>query len=138
MNLELNNMNMKTTFSILTCAFALVSSAQKEPVAVADGNKIEIQTSAVCEMCKETLEYDLAFEKGVKEVTLNLDDKVFTILYNPKKTNPNKLREQITKVGYHADWQERDSTAYKKLPFCCKDGSHGTPVPQIPIKKKYN
>lgn len=129
---------MRTIFSVLMSVYCLIAEAQKQPIPVADGNKIEIQTSAICEMCKEALEYDLAFEKGVKEATLNLDDKVFTVIYNPKKTDPDKLRERITKVGYHADWQERDSTAYKKLPFCCRDGSHGTPVPQVPTKKVDN
>lgn len=129
---------MRTIFSIFMSVFCLIAVAQKQPITVADGNRIEIQTSAICEMCKEALEYDLAFEKGVKEATLNLDDKVFTVIYNPKKTDPDKLRERITKVGYHADWQERDSTAYKKLPFCCRDGSHGTPVPQVPTKKADN
>lgn len=126
---------MRTIFSLTVVAFCLTAAAQKTPVAVASGNKVVIQTSAICEMCKEALEYDLAFEKGVKDATLNLDDKIFSIVYNPKKTNPDKLRERITKVGYHADWLERDSVAYKKLPFCCRDGSHGTPIPQIPTKK---
>ncbi|MEO1257114.1 MAG: hypothetical protein AAFY41_19855, partial [Bacteroidota bacterium] len=81
-----------------------------------------------------TLEKDLAFEKGVKEATLNLDDKVMTILYNPKKTDDQTLRERITKVGYHADTLARDPIAYDKLPMCCKDGSHGTPIPQVPLK----
>ena len=121
-------------------AFTLVilsfqSFGQKEPVQVDEGYKIEIQTSAICELCKHALEYDLAFEKGVKDATLNLNDKVMTILYNPKKTDADKLRERVTKVGYHADWLERDSVAYSNLPFCCKDGSHGTPVPQVPTKK---
>lgn len=134
-NSRINKYNMRTILSTIMCVFCLIAMAQNEPIAVADGNKITIQTSAICEMCKEALEYDMAFEKGVKEATLNLDDKVLTILYNPKKTDAEKLRERITKVGYHADWQERDSVAYEKLPFCCRDGSHGTSIPQLPTKK---
>ena len=76
------------------------------------------------------------FEKGVKEATLNLDNKVMTILYNPKKTDAQTLRERITKVGYHADTLARNEDAYGKLPMCCKDGSHGTPIPQLPLKTK--
>ncbi|MEM7297389.1 MAG: cation transporter, partial [Bacteroidota bacterium] len=127
---------MKYILTIVGLAIASLIYAQKEPIKVDNGFKVEIQTSAICTMCKEALEYDLAFEKGVKEATLSLDDKVMTIVYNPKKTDPDKLRNRITKVGYHADWLERDESAYKKLPFCCKDGSHGTPVPQVPTKKK--
>ncbi|MFK7952473.1 MAG: heavy-metal-associated domain-containing protein [Ekhidna sp.] len=127
-------MRVITTFILVS--IGLVAHSQKDPVKVADGFKIEIKTSAVCEMCKEALEYDLAFEKGVKEATLNLDDKVLSIIYNPKRTDPDKLRERVTKVGYHADWMNRIDLSYEKLPFCCKDGAHGTPVPQLPTKKK--
>lgn len=126
---------MRILTTLIFTTLSIITFAQKTPVEVADGYKIEIKTSAICEMCKETLEYDLAFEKGVKEAVLNLDDKVLSITYNPKRTDPDKLRERITKVGYHADWIERDIESYKKLPFCCKDGSHGTPVPQVPTKK---
>lgn len=126
---------MKQVLLLFTVFAGYLSFAQNEPVEVDGGYKIEIKTSAICEMCKEALEYDLAFEKGVKEATLNLDDKVMSIVYNPKRTTPDKLRTRITKVGYHADWMARDSVAYEKRPFCCKDGAHGTPIPQLPTKK---
>lgn len=125
--------NILTSIALLTCALA---HGQKEPVKVDNGYKIEIKTSAICEMCQYTLEKDLAFEKGVKEATLNLDNKVMSIVYNPKKTNAQTLRERITKVGYHADTLARDVISYGKLPMCCKDGSHGTPIPQVPLKPK--
>ena len=54
--------------------------------------------------------------------------------YNPKKVSEDQIRASITKVGYHADWMPRDSTAYENLPNCCKDGAHGTPIPQVPLK----
>ena len=115
---------MKTILSMLALFTVMSVSAQQEPIKVAGGNQIKIKTSAICDMCKETLEYDLAFEKGVKEAILNLDDKVMTIVYNPKKTDVLKLRTRITKVGYHADDLKRDPEAYEKLPACCKDGAH--------------
>ena len=127
---------MRIVLSIMASITMLISVAQKEPVEVKDGYKIEIKTSGICEMCQYTLEKDMAFEKGVKEASFNLDDKVLTILYNPKKTDAQALRERVTKVGYHADTLARDPIAYDKLPMCCKDGSHGTPIPQVPLKPK--
>lgn len=120
--------------SLISLTFFTQLKAQKEPVAVKDGYRIDIQTSGICEMCKYTLEKDLTFEKGVKSADFNLENKVLTLVYNPKKTDPQTLRERITKVGYHADTLARDIQAYEKLPFCCKDGSHGTPNPQLPLK----
>lgn len=126
---------MKATLFIMMSLMLGMAFAQKDPVEVDGGHKIEIQTSAICEMCQYTLEKDLTFEKGVKEALLNLDDKVMTIIYNPKKTDANVLRERITKIGYHADTLARDPIAYDNLPMCCKDGSHGTPVPQVPLER---
>lgn len=109
-------------------------SAQKDPIAVEKRYKIEIQTSAICEMCKHTLERDMAFEKGVKESSLNLDNKVISVTYNPRKTDGQTIRKRIAMIGYHADTLARDSIAYENLPKCCKDGAHGTPIPQLPLK----
>ena len=110
------------------------SFAQKAPEVVKDGHQVAIQTSGICEMCQYTLEKDLTFQKGVKSAEFDLDTKVLTLVYNPKKTDPQTLRERVTKVGYHADTLARDPEADEKLPRCCKDGSHGTPIPQVPLK----
>ncbi|HBH24974.1 MAG TPA: MerP protein [Cytophagales bacterium] len=85
---------------------------------------VEIQTSAVCIMCKNTIERDMAYEKGVKSSDLDLDTKILTVEYNAKKTDPDKIRTRITQIGYHADDKKRDPEAYSKLPECCQDGGH--------------
>lgn len=100
------------------------AKAQQEPVETDKGYKIQIHTSAVCEMCKETLEGDLVFEKGVKSAELNLENMMMGILYNPKRTDPETLRERISQLGYNADTVARDPKAYEGLPWCCKDGGH--------------
>lgn len=85
---------------------------------------IQIKTTAECEQCKERLEKAMAYEKGVKKSTLNLDTKVLTVEYNPKKTNPDVLRELIRNIGYDADSLPAYNKAYDKLPECCKKGAH--------------
>lgn len=85
---------------------------------------VKIQTTAQCDMCKLRIEEALAFRKGVKNAQLNLEDKVVTVIYNPKKTNPDRIREVIAKVGYQADEVKADPKAYEKLPECCQLGGH--------------
>lgn len=85
--------------------------------------EIKIQTSAVCGMCKERIEHDLAFEKGVKSVSLDDETKIVTVGYSPKKTDPDKIRQAISKIGYDADNIPADPVAYEKLPACCKKGN---------------
>ena len=82
--------------------------------------EIKIKTSAVCGMCKDRIEQGLAYEKGVKDASLDIETKIATVKYNPNKTNPDDIRKAISKLGYDADTISADKTAYEKLPACCK------------------
>jgi periplasmic mercuric ion binding protein len=82
--------------------------------------EIKIKTSAVCGMCKDRIEQGLAFEKGIKDVNLDVETKIATIKYNPSKITPDEIRKAISKLGYDADDVLADKTAYDKLPKCCK------------------
>lgn len=84
--------------------------------------EIKIKTSAECEMCKNTLEKAMSFEKGVKKASLDLSTRELTVVYNPKKTTPENLRNAIAKAGYDADDVKANNKAYQKLPECCKKG----------------
>ncbi len=81
---------------------------------------IEIRTSAQCDMCKERIEEALAFEKGVKKAELDVDSQIVTVTYKKDKTNPEKIRKAISRVGYDADDVPADPKAYAKLDACCK------------------
>lgn len=60
------------------------------------------EVSMHCKSCKAKIERDLAFEKGVKEVTASLDEKMVTVKYDDAKTTPEKIAEAIKKLGYEA------------------------------------
>lgn len=108
---------LKTLLSLTLIMVAFLAKAQ-------NADSVKIKTSAICDMCKYTIEKDMAFEKGVTSAELDLDTKILYVVYNTKKTDPDKIRKRITLVGYHADDMKRDQTAYDKLPACCKDGAH--------------
>lgn len=82
--------------------------------------EVEIQTSALCYTCEQNLEKTFAFTKGVKDFEVNLKTGLVKVSYNPKKTDPNKIRMAITKAGYDADDLEADPGAFEKLDDCCK------------------
>ncbi|MEI8204909.1 MAG: heavy-metal-associated domain-containing protein [Bacteroidota bacterium] len=86
-------------------------------------DEVKILTSAVCGMCKDRIEQNIAFESGVKDVVLDIDSKIVTIKYKTSKTNPDKLRLALSKLGYDADNVVADKVAYEKLPPCCKKGN---------------
>ena len=105
--------------SLLIFAFSYSISAQ-------DLQSVKIKTSAQTELCKEKIENTLAYEKGVKDVELNLKTKVVTVKYNESKTNYENLLAAITKIGYNADDVKADKKAYSKLPDECKKSSGST------------
>ena len=90
----------------------------------AQTDTVRIKTSAVCEQCKDKIENDLSFEKGVKKVNLDLGTKEVMVVYNTQKTTPAKIAEAITKIGYDADGLKADAKAFKKLPDCFQKPEH--------------
>ena len=104
------------TLSIVTILFFAFTTASN-----AQGLKyVKIKTSAQSELCKKTIENYLAYEKGIKDVELDLKSKVVTVKYLDKKTDYDVICEAITKLGYDADDKKADKDAYTKLPAECK------------------
>jgi mercuric ion binding protein len=121
---------MKTIIIALAAIICITNTVYSQAADSTAVNKegiqtIQVKTSAVCDMCKETLEKAMAFEKGVKDSNLDVDSKVLTVKYDPKKTSPEKIKKAITLTGYDADEMPADSLAYEKLHPCCrKDVKH--------------
>lgn len=113
---------MKTNLIVFFAAVMLVFGLTSWTFVDDKEKEVKIKTSAVCEMCKERIERNLSFEKGVKEATLDVESKVVTVKYNSKKTDVSKLKANINKTGYDADDMPANEDGYKKLPSCCKKG----------------
>ena len=114
----MRNPNLKIRSLLLIITLMMVGFT-----AFPQGKKIEtiqIKTSAMCQQCKDRIEGGLVYEKGVKDVSLDIESKIVTIKYNTKSTNPDELRKKISKLGYDADDVPCDKAAYDKLPACCK------------------
>ena len=52
-----------------------------------------------CQGCITKIEKNIAFERGVKDLECNLDDKTVTIVYDPQKTDVRHLQEAFGKIG---------------------------------------
>ncbi len=115
---------MKTTSLILTVLLGLLftnANAQSEKKKV---ETIEIKTSAVCGMCKNTIETALYQLKGVKSASLDVPSKVVTVKYKTASVTSDEIKKAITLAGYDADDMPADAQAYEKLHACCKKGTH--------------
>lgn len=76
----------------------------------------------VCETCWARMENELRFTKGVKIAQSSFDDKamIITVVYDPKKTTPAKIRKAIAKSGFDADDVKAEPIGVEKLDDCCK------------------
>lgn len=81
---------------------------------------VKIKTQTVCGMCKARLEKALAYEKGVENFTVDIENDIITVAYKEKKTSPEQLREAIAAVGHPADDVQPTEEAYNELPNCCR------------------
>jgi copper chaperone CopZ len=109
----MKNIIIYSLILVFNSAFTVKSFAQEV-------KSFEVQTSAQCEMCKDRLEKNLAFERGINSVELDMETKKLNIRYTIDKTNEVKIKNIISSLGYDADDVKADTNAYNKLPMCCK------------------
>ena len=64
--------------------------------------EVTIWASMTCESCKKKIERDIAFEKGVKDITVDLSKKTVTIKYKAEKNSDDKLLKAVEKLGFEA------------------------------------
>lgn len=57
-------------------------------------------TNLHCAKCVQKVEENIAFEKGVKDLKVELESNTITITYDTKKTTEEKLAQAISKLGY--------------------------------------
>jgi len=113
-----------------TTAFLLLFAAASTYAQDADHGKfasVDIHSNAVCDMCETTIETEMLYVKGVQAVKVDLATNIIHVEYKAKKTNPDELREAVSKLGYLADNLMPDPEARKALPDCCQKEGCGMP-----------
>lgn len=95
---------MKVILPFIFALFCLSNAfAQESAQPMKKGEQtIKIQTNLHCESCKASIENDLAYLKGVKEVLADVASKIVTVTFSPKKTNPEAIVARIKALGYEA------------------------------------
>lgn len=106
---------MKKAIFIMSLLVATLVTAQNKKE-----ETITIKTDMQCSMCENLIKEALIYTKGVKQVETNLEKDIIVVVYKPKKTNPDAIRNAIAKVGYDADSIPAVKSEYDKLPACCK------------------
>ena len=71
-----------------------------------------------CGQCKARIE-EAAYVKGVKSAEWNKKTKVLTVVFNPEKTDLDKITLAIANAGHDSKNHVATEKQYKKLPHCC-------------------
>lgn len=80
---------------VLACVF-LSSTAKPER------RKVVYASNVDCESCEKKVMENIAFEKGVKDVSVDLEKETVAIVFDETKTDTLKLARAIRKLGYEA------------------------------------
>ncbi len=104
--------------SLMTLGLSAQQSSKSQPSGKVQ--TITIQTNGVCGQCEKRFNENVPYFKGVKSCTYDVKTAKLTINYDAKKTNPEQLRQEVSKLGYNADNIKADAAARAKLPACCR------------------
>ena len=87
--------------------------------------EVKVLTNASCSACKTKIEKGLKSKTGIQKSTVNLDNKVCTIKYDAKKTNPENVVKSISDMGFTASIvtdESQISTTAVNSKACKMDG----------------
>ena len=114
--MEISNMR-HTTLIIAACAIILAGTmpavaaapmAEKieQHAKKAATKTVTFNVSMHCKNCVKKINDNVAFEKGVKDLSVSLDSKTVTVTYDPARTDVAKLKAALEKLGYKVTVQE--------------------------------
>ena len=104
----------------LVSLITLGANAQQSKTASKGEQTVTIQTNGVCQKCADKFKENVPYFKGVKSYNYDMKTAKLTINYDAKRTNPDQLRQEVSKLGYNADNVKADQAARAKLPACCR------------------
>ena len=109
--------------SLLTLTFAANAQSKKD-VKISEV-KFTV-TNLDCDNCKQKIEKNIPFDKGIKDVVVSLSDKTVVVKYDNTKTDVEKIQASLKKIGFEAE-VAKDVAAAKTASGCCPKASSGCP-----------
>lgn len=101
-------MKARIVLIVMLCLASLSFSsyAQDKKDKNADKKEVTFDVSMTCDNCKKRIEKNIAFEKGVTDMQVDLPAKTVMVVYHANKTNQEKLQKAIEKLGYEVEVHE--------------------------------
>ena len=82
---------------LLALACVFISSTDKP-----ERRKVVYSSNVDCESCQKKVLENIAFEKGVKDVSVDIEKETVSIVFDESKTDTLKLSRAIRRLGYEA------------------------------------
>lgn len=108
------------SFAFIALSFSNVNAQEKQPKTM----EVTMQTSAQCGDCKERIENNLNYTKGVIYSDLDVRTKILTVKYKTSKVTLDEIKTVVANTGYTVDDMPANPEALNKLPTCCQPGGH--------------
>lgn len=94
------NMRIFLITLVLMLGIGITAEAQSKKPLKTDKETVVFDVSMTCENCQKRIEKSIAFEKGVTDMKVNLEDKTVEIEFKKTQTSVEKLQAAIEKLGY--------------------------------------
>ncbi len=104
------NKKLMTAAFALCCTVAMMAEKQTVVLSVPEME---------CGGCKAKVENALAFERGVKKLEYDLEDRTVTIVYEDKRTDVSKLQAALKK---HTKFESKVVDKAQEKTSDCKKG----------------
>ena len=91
------------TLILMAGTATAVQAQDKKQKKNANLEEVTFVTTIDCKNCVKKVEANLPYEKGIKDMKVNLDDRTVWIKYDATKTDKEKLAAAIVKLGYEAE-----------------------------------
>lgn len=113
---------MKRLFALVIgiCCITYSATAENKTAKIRVKTSIYCDHCEKCESCGKRLEEAVYSVKGVKRVDLDVKNNQVDVVYNSLKTNTDRIRQAIAKVGFDADDVKGNTEEYDKWDNCCK------------------
>ena len=101
---------MKKTLTVI-CALALTASLTLSAVpekkkAAAKQHTVVFCSDVECKNCEKKVMDNLSFEKGVKDLSVDIKKQTVTVTYDAAKSDTTSLAKALRKLGYKAEVKE--------------------------------
>jgi mercuric ion binding protein len=94
-----NKTLLLTAFLLITSALILNAQNKKESKEIKKA-EVTFNVNMHCEGCQAKIEKIIPFEKGVKDLKVDLAHKTVKVIYDPRKTNEEKLKKAFENLDY--------------------------------------